>query len=150
MAVPETHMAGPEIDRMTSWTTDPARRGEFSLSLQGEVFRLLVPPAKEAEVAEWRTAVEVIISRGPWPQLGKSDGLEILIEDRSDAPYSILLRREAADQLPRDAERDQPGEPPRWRFTAWTRSGKVLDLPCRYRTVPKIPWLKPWESSPQG
>ena len=150
MAVPEMQNDGGEIGSTTYWTTDDARRGEFRLSLHGGAFRLLVPPSKEAEIAEWRSAVEVIISRGPWPQIGKSDGLEILFEDRSDAPYSILLRRDAADHLPRDTERDQPGEPHRWRFAVWTRAGKALELPCRYRAVPRIPWLKAWEESPAG
>ncbi len=150
MAVPQIQNVGLEIGSTTYWTTDHARRGDFYLSLHGEAFRLLVPPSKETEVGECRSAVEVIISRGPWPQIGKSDGLEILFEDRSDSPYSILLRRDAADHLPRDTERDQPGEPPRWRLAVWTRAGKVLELPCRYRTVKRIPCLKAWEESPTG
>jgi hypothetical protein len=148
MDAPDIQNDGSEIGSTTYWTTDHARRGDFYLSLHGGTFRLLVPPSKEGEIGEWRSAVEVIISRGPWPQIGKSDGVEILFEDRSDSPYSILLKRDAADHLPQDAERDQPGEPPRWRFAVWTRSGKVLDLSCRYRTVKRIPWLKAWEESP--
>jgi hypothetical protein len=33
-----------------------------------------------------------------------------------------------------------------WKFAAWTIKGKALELPCRYRIVPKIPWLKEFGS----
>jgi hypothetical protein len=124
------------------WETENAARGAYYLSINAGTFRLLVPPALVGEIEEWRTAREVIVSRGPWPEKGRADAIEILFEDRSDSPYVVHIGTEQVDRLPTDADQDRPGRPPRWTFTAWARGGKVLTLPCRYRRVKHIPWLK--------
>lgn len=112
------------------------------MSTNAGTFRLLLPDVLLSEIAEWRGASEVIISRGPWPDEGRSDALEILFEDGSQEPYSIRIGTEQVDRMPLDANRDRRGQPPRWRFAVWTSAGKVLNLPCRYRLVKRLPWLK--------
>jgi len=126
------------------WETDHARAGYFYLSSNAGTFRLLVPASRGAEIQEWLTATLVLISRGPWPQVGKADGLEILFEDESNNPYALHLTTDSVDRMPLDTDRDRPGAPPRWTLSVWTREGKILELPARYRRVPRIPWLKPW------
>lgn len=68
--------------------------------------------------------------------------LEILFEDGSPEPYSIHVGTEQVDRMPLDSNCDRKGQPPRWRFAVWTSAGKVLELPCRYRVVKRLPWMK--------
>ena len=56
------------------------------------------------------------------------------------------LSIESFDRLP--VAENVTGE---WVLSVWTapRRGKprqALSRPCRYRIVPRIPWLKPWEA----
>lgn len=134
-----------EIVSTNYWQTENAQRGLFYLSINAGTFRLLVPSIQESAIAEMATAKEVIISRGPWPDHGKYDALEILFEDNSDSPFVIQILPEQADRLPLDSDRDKQGQPPRWIFSIWTQDGKKLARPARYRLVKKIPWMKPWQ-----
>ncbi len=136
---------GAEIVNTNYWDTPHATRGFLYLSINAGAFRLLVPDAQASEIGEWMQAKEVIVSRGPWPQMNKHDALEILFEDNSENPYVIHLVSEQVDRMPLDSDRDRHGEPPRWRFSVWTRKGKALELPCRYRIVKHLPCLKTWE-----
>lgn len=135
---------GPEVTDTNYWATEQARKGYLYLSINAGTFRLLVPDSLLGEIEEWKTANEVIVSRGPWPAAKKPDALEILFEDNSDNPYTLHLGVEQVDRLPTDADQDQPGQSPRWKFTVWTRTGKVLEFPCRYRRVESLPCLDPW------
>ncbi len=135
---------GPEILRTNYWETENAAKGFFFLSINAGAFRLLVPDSWVQETGEWMLAKEVIISRGPWPEKGKADAIEILFEDNSDSPYVLHIVAEQIDHMPLDADRDRRGNPPRWKFSAWTRAGKILELPCRYRIVKSLPYLKGW------
>lgn len=135
---------GAEIIRTNYWSSEHAARGLFYLSINAGAFRLLVPDTWVQETGEWMSAKEVIISRGPWPAQGKSDAIEIIFEDYSESPYVVHIVSEQIDRMPLDTDRDRKGNPPRWKFTAWTRKGKILELPCRYRIVKKLPFLKSW------
>lgn len=135
-----------EIVYTNYWDSQHAARGFFFLSINVGTFRLLVPDSMISEIAEWKRAEEVIISRGPWPEKMKADAIEILFEDYSDSPYAIHMLSDQVDRMPADTDRDRKGQPPRWKFSAWTSNGKVLDFPCRYRIVKKIPCLKAWPS----
>jgi hypothetical protein len=136
---------GADILNTNYWETEHAARGFYFLSANAGAFRLLVPDSQIAETAEWLSAREVIVSRGTWPDAGKSDALEILFEDYSESPYSIHLVSEQMDRMPLDTDRDRKGTPARWKFTAWSSKEKILELPCRYRIVKKLPCLKPWQ-----
>jgi hypothetical protein len=72
---------GPAITSTNYWETDYARAGEVFLSLNAGCFRLLLPEALEREIAEMATAGNVIVSRGPWPDGGKADAIELLFDD---------------------------------------------------------------------
>jgi len=139
-----TNDAGFDIMATDYWSTPEAARGRFFVSTTDDTFRLLVPPTRMEETKEWLVTEFVIVSRGRWPARGKSDGLEILFEDHTDTPYVIHLAPESIDKMPHDADQDQNHTPPRWRFAVWTPQGKLLEFPCRYRRVEKIPYIKGW------
>ena len=133
---------GPLLIASNFWGTEMERAGKFYLSINAGAFRLLVPRGQEPAVTEMATAQEVVVSRGPWPAEGRDEGIELLFEDGSDAPFCLHLSIESLDRLPlaEDAGRE-------WVFTAWTaprrgRPHKALERPCWYRLVPKIPWLR--------
>lgn len=144
MQMIEIENNGPEIIRTNYWQSEYSSRGLFYLSINAGAFRLLVPDSWVQETGEWMTAKEIIISRGPWPEKGKLDALEILFEDYSESPYVVHLASEQIDRLPLDTDRDRKDQPPRWKFSVWTQKGKILEFPCRYRIVKKLPFLKPW------
>lgn len=133
---------GADIIKTNYWEIDHAQRGLFYVSINAGTFRLLVPAFQEGVIAEMATAKVVIISRGPWPDKNRDDAFEFLFEDHSNNPFSLFMVPGQFILLPRDSDCDQPGQPPSWRFAAWTQDGKKLELPCRYRLVNKIPCLK--------
>jgi hypothetical protein len=135
---------GPEIAHTDYWTSEYAMRGAVFLSINAGCFRLLVPDVLVPAIVEWRAARLVIVSRGPWPERHRGDALEILFEDDTASPYAVHIGTEQADRLPIPADRDRPGQPPRWRFAAWTSGGKAVELPCRFRAVKRIPWMRAW------
>lgn len=133
-----------EIISTNYWQTEHAIRGLLYLSINAGTLRLLLPEQWTADISDMKTAKVVIISRGPWPAQGKSDALELLFEDETDSPYMMHISAEQVDRMPRDTDRDRHGQPPRWKFSAWTQAGKVFELPCRYRLVKYLPWMKAW------
>lgn len=135
---------GPEIVHTTYWQTALARAGLFFLSVNAGAFRLLVPPRHVGMVREMRTARACVVSRGPYPALGFTDGLELLFDDGTPEPLSLHLSHEAVDRMPRDADSAQE-----WMLSVWThlvqeRCTKVLERPCHYRRVHSLPDLRPW------
>jgi hypothetical protein len=129
---------GPDIVSTNYWQSDYAANGYVYLTINSGAFRLLVPDQMDME--DMLTAKEIIISRGPWPNGNKPDALELLFEDFSDSPFCLHIGAEQIDRMPtnEDAGKTFP-------FVIWTSSGKVKEFVCRYRTVPKIPYLKPWQ-----
>jgi hypothetical protein len=138
---------GPLITATNYWDLPPARGEVCYLSLNAGAFRLLLRPEAEPCLADMRTGKECIVSRGPWPQAGLADGLEVLFDDGTDSPFALHLQIESADRVPPDS--DQGKE---WVLSVWTRQrpGRphlALQRPCWYRRVPSIPWLKPREGT---
>jgi hypothetical protein len=132
---------GPEIASSNFWETDYERRGLFYLSLNAGAFRLLVPSVHDSVIAEFRTAKEIVISRGPWEAQGGRDSIEILFDDGTDDPFSLHLDAQQLDRLP---AADDAGK--KAIFTAWLKGPTCAYVSdCFYRIVPEIPWLKPWE-----
>lgn len=133
---------GPLIVRTNYWETEYAQRGVLYLSINAGAFRLLVPPGLQNFLSEVRTATEVIVSRGPWPEQRRAEMIEVMFEDGTDSPFSVHFGAEQIDRLPpaSDAGRELI-------FTAWTaprrgRPHKAYERPAWYRIVPRIPWMK--------
>lgn len=129
---------GGDIASTNFWNHPMAQRGFLFLSWNAGVARLLVPAAAASFVREMRTGREAIISRGHWPEAG-GDGIEVLFEDHSNAPFAIHLMIEQTDRL---LPKTDSGT--RFRLSVWTPAGRQLEMPGRYRVVPRIPSLKPW------
>ena len=128
---------GKDIKSANYWESAYAKNGFFYMSGNDNALRLLVPPSK-MEIATVN-ASEAIISRGPWPP-NNGDAIEVMLEDGTDAPYCVHFGKEQCDLLP------EPGQEGLV-FSLWGPGPKKLvELPCRYRHAPILPWLKPWES----
>jgi hypothetical protein len=128
---------GPDITATNYWDIEHAKRGYFFLSLNAGCVRLLVPDSKVSEIQEFKTARFAILSRGPWPEMGQTDALELLFEDFSDSPYALHLSIGQCDML--------PGGEGDWKLAVWSRDGKQYECELKYRHVDQIPCLKPWE-----
>lgn len=144
MAILTIKNDGPDIRATNYFESEYARRGALYLSVNAGAFRLLVPSVHESAIAEFRTAREVIISRGPWPTERRKDALEILFDDPTDNPFSLHFGTEQIDRFP--LAEDAEGE---WVFSAWVRSKDgprcAFKAKCYYRIVPSLPYLKPLE-----
>lgn len=68
------------------------------------------------------------------------DALEILFEDGSESPFAVHLLVEQADRVPAASDEGRT-----FRLAIWTENGKRGEMPARYRRVPRLPWLEPWE-----
>lgn len=133
---------GPDITAANFWETEQGRQGAFHLSINAGAFRLLVPDQHKNVIAEFKTAKDVILTRGPWPDSGQENAMELLFDDGSDDPYSIHLGQAQVDRWPlaEDAGRTLT-------FSVWIlKDGKphcAYRTECYYRTAPKLPYLKP-------
>ena len=130
---------GSDLASTNYWDGEHARAGFFYLSWNAGAGRLLVPDSRLADLQEMGTASYVIVSRGPWPARGAREGIELLFEDGSDAPFCLHLSAEQSDRLLPDV--DQGGG---FEIAAWTRSGRAAAWPGKYRKVAQIPCLDPW------
>jgi len=135
---------GPLITVTNFWESPLAERGLLFCSVNAGAIRILLPRSRYADLEEMRTGEYCILSRGPWPQEQKPEGIEIMWEDRSDSPYALHLDAESFDLL--------PGEPQagrEWVLSVWTQKDgaphKAMDRICHWRRVPRLPWLRPWD-----
>jgi hypothetical protein len=130
---------GPEIASTNFWETPHAHAGKVFLSLNAGCFRLLLPEDLEDQLAEMRTARNVVISRGPWPGGGKADAIEVLFDDGTDSPLAIHIGTEQVDQLPLDSDAGKP-----CKFAVYICGpARSLTLPARYRRSAQLPDLSP-------
>lgn len=118
-----------------------ARAGKVFLSTNAGAFRLLIPKALEDEVREMKTATRVIVSRGPWPDAGQSDAVELLFEDGTDSPYVIHLGATSLNRLP--ANEDDGRDDLLFSAWIWRSDGprRALGLPASYRRVGRLPTI---------
>lgn len=139
--VTENH--GPLILSSTYWGSGYEEGGKVFCSVNAGAIRLLVPRSNRTLIEEARKASVVILSRGPWPATGRSEGIEVLLEDGSDSPHALHLTPASFDVLPAE-----PPEGREWVFTLWDlkkgKPHKAVERRCLWRRVPEIPWLKPW------
>lgn len=134
---------GPLVTATNFWDTDLARNGKVFASVNAGAIRVLLPPQLYPLIAEMRTGRECVLSRGPWPEAGHADAVEIMWDDGSRSPFALHLTPESFDLLPAEPE---PGR--EWTCTVWTakdgRPHKALERRCHWRRVERLPWLKPW------
>ena len=78
---------GPEILSSDFWDSEMAKDEYFHLSINAGAARLLIPDSRIGEVKEMEACKLVILSRGPWPQAGIKDAIEVLFYN-TDTLYS--------------------------------------------------------------
>lgn len=133
---------GPLIVSSNFWGSEHEQAGKLYISCNGGAIRVMVPSALQDAIADMQGAEYAILSRGPWPAQRLPEAVEILFEDRSENPYVLHLSPESFDLLPAEPPANQG-----WILTVWDlqegKPRKAIELPCHWRRVPKIPWLKP-------
>lgn len=138
----QTNNDGQLILQSTYWGSQMECEGFYWLSPNAGAFRLMAPGAQDENIAEMRTAMEVVISRGPWPDRNRDDGIELLFDDHSQSPFALYLAIEQCERLPAAGDAGH-----QFVFALWTGPTpmKVFECACFYRLVEKIPCLQPWE-----
>jgi hypothetical protein len=137
---------GPLITATNYWDTDLARAGKVFCSVNAGAIRVLLPPQHYGALADMRAARECVLSRGPWPDEGAPEAIEMLWDDGSNQPFALHLTAGSFDLLPAEPE---PGR--EWICSTWTakdgRPHKALERICHWRRAPRLPWLKPWREN---
>lgn len=138
---------GAELKETNYWDTEQAKDGFFYITPSSGCFRLLVPDnmVDLLQLEDLDKTKEVIISRGPWRGEGMHDAFQVVFEDGSKSPFILLLTPEQFMILPSKDDQDIKGNPPRWSFAIYNRSGRLASYPCRYRIVDGIPYGEPWQ-----
>jgi hypothetical protein len=132
---------GQEIVSTNYWQTENATRGYCYITTNAGAIRLLLPSVRKVWLDDMRTAKEVVISRGPWPDAGKQDAVEILFDDHTENPFAINTSIEQWERIPPDNEQGWKGV-----FHVYIEISPIPILAFDrvfYRRVRKIPWLKP-------
>lgn len=90
---------GPLLQRTNYFDSHEAQCGEFYLSWNAGVARLLVPDNQKSLLPEMRaTHVEIEIIQ---------DGLQIVFDDGSQTPFAIIIANEQCDRLLTIADKGQ-------------------------------------------
>ena len=144
MIVVENH--GPLILSSNFWGSDYEAAGKLYVSLNAGAVRVLVPRSQRAVIEEMRPAREVVLSRGPWPERGLAEAVELLFDDGSDNPFALHLSPESFDLLPGEPE---PGRS--WVLTVWDekkgRPHQCLQRACHWRQWTRFLASEPWRSN---
>lgn len=132
---------GPLVAGTNYFESELAAAGYYYLSPNSGALRLLVPPSRSGDLAEIRTAREVVVRCGMHAQHGR-EMFELLFDDRSPSPFVLYLSPEQWERLPAASDYGLGFE-----FTAWeSRRGephKVLSRPCWLAEAP-LPCLQPF------
>ena len=134
---------GQSIELTNYFETDHARKGLVLCSVNAGTIRVLIPQAIDSVLPDLLMGRECVLSRGPWPAMGLADAVEIMWDDGSDNPFALHLNKGAFDVLPAEPPPDRE-----WTCSVWIKEDGAIQMvqamPCRWRRVPKIPWMKAW------
>jgi hypothetical protein len=73
--------AGKKIQKTNYWDSELASAGKLFFSPNAGCIRMLIPDNMHHIIPEIQTGKKIIISRGPWPAMNRSDAFEILFDD---------------------------------------------------------------------
>lgn len=132
---------GPLIAKTNFWSTVWDEEGYYLLSPNAGVLRILVPSVRSVDIAEMRTAKEIVVRMGH-DQREKRHMTEILFDDRTPGPFVLYISDEQWQHMPAEGDFPRPIE-----VTVWEgRRGephKVLGRPG-WLDRSELPCLKPW------
>ena len=133
---------GMDIVSTNYWELPMEDAGQFYVSLYAGAFRVLVPTSYEEKlVPEIMKAKKAIVSRGPWPEQDRDDGIEILFENDTESPFFMHLSVDCFDRLPSKSDSGAT-----FVLSVWTKEdGKVREMSAGFRMAPKIPCFEPWK-----
>lgn len=135
---------GPLVVATNYWESEYERAGKLFGSCNAGAIRLLLPRAMRSVLNDLRRSEYVILSRGPWPEAGRAEAVEILWEDHSDDPQAWRLSAESFDTLPAE-----PRAGREWIISVWDlkkgKPHKAIERRCYWRRVALLPCLKPWK-----
>lgn len=141
----QTENHGPLIRSSTYWGSELERGGYYYLTPNAGSFRLLVPENKSADVADMRTAKNIVITFGLHKQ-HQREMVEILFDDRTANPFVLYLSLEQLERLPAEDDYELLYECSVWE----NRRGmahKIFSRPAYLRKAP-LPCLKPIKKYP--
>ena len=72
---------GPLIVATNYWDLPLEEAGKIWCSVNAGAIRVLVPRAHRRIIEDMRTARHVVLSRGPWPEVGAPEAVELLFDD---------------------------------------------------------------------
>ena len=136
-----------KITKTDYFVSPMALRGLLYFTINAGCFFLLVPD--ERYLAEMRTGEYAVVSRGRWDEkkmgpvdqdLKRYDGLEIMFEDNSAAPFALQLGYTQVGPFP-----DRTFENRRLKLSVYLRAGLALELPAYYRKISYVPCLKKYK-----
>jgi hypothetical protein len=142
MDIIKTVNDGRKIADTNYWKSDYARNGYCYLSINAGAYRLLVPKYGKDWVKECQSAQAVILSRGTAYKYKppKDDALEILFEDNTDSPFTIMISPEQMDRMP--ADEDQGWKGVFHLYFDGSREPVIEFQKVYYRRVQELPCLK--------
>lgn len=125
---------GVEIETTNFWDSELSRRGLFFLSWNAGAVRLLVPDSQKHQLDEMLTGRKVTISFGKMEDHPEKDGIDILFDDDTDNPFSLILSIEQTDRrLPRKENGITS------KLLVYIREGHVFTLQTRILFTKTIP-----------
>jgi hypothetical protein len=128
---------GPYLLDSNYWESEMCRSEFVYFSSNAGAVRILLPNTKDLNAI--LTGKEVILSRGPWPQMGLVDAMEVMFEDNSESPFVFHTCIAQWDRLP--AHNDIGRQ---FKCLIYTEGPKLqMELPLWYRIVPSLPYMKP-------
>lgn len=119
--------------------SEQAANGFLYLSWNAGAGRLLIPDCKLPLLTEMQTGKYVVVSAGPWPEMRRTNVLELMFEDHTDAPCSLHIGAEQCDRALPITDEGRG-----FVIAAWGREGLLASWPGKFRKVKRIPCLLPW------
>lgn len=135
------------IEPTNYWSSEMARKGFYLVSTNAGCVRLLVPDSRAAEIPDMvKGAKHVVISilRTHATASDLQPIVTLLIEDKTDNPYSLEFGRRSILLLPSPEEKGKP-----LTFAIWGRKNgkfhKFMERPAYVRYADSMPCLRPYD-----
>ncbi len=124
------------------WTSRYSQNGIYYFSVNAGCVRLLLPnkdtSGEKLDDTVLNATQYVIISRGTYRG---GDGYEVLFEDGTAEPFVVFT---GADQWDRAIPINESGRTD-LAFHIYRNGQLIRQLACRFRAVPRLPYLKEWK-----
>ena len=131
----EIFNSGKNIVQTNYFDSKVAVEGKFFVSGNASAVRILVPDIQLPALEKMCTGKICVISRG---RFRGQDCVEFMFDDESDSPFAIHMSIKQTSNI---ISKDQKP----FVVTAWTRVGKIMEWPGKFRVVRTLPCMAPWK-----